>query len=563
MKFPIIYMDYPRDFRCWSKKGRGRTASSHYDVMSWDSLKAMPIGEIAADDCVLFSWACASTLPEDIEVVKALGFTFKTIAFTWIKLNKDGNIFKSLGYYTRCLGGQEKVFILHNSEVKYIELKELFKFWDDGVKIHTPNGWKSIYNMVTSKIKLPVKINCDGRSLTCSNNHKLFHKSISYKKQKRHIIDCNGIDDIKSLWEIYSRDGISLLFPTQSVEPKVPYLEYNGIYLSDDIGWLIGLFVADGDIGGRYKTQVRFSLNSEKDTALVDRICKIIDALDMVQDRFFNTILKASVFTYKNRKMKSVYFNKKIIADLIRKFVSGEYSQTKRLDLQLLFQTPSSFRKAFIEGIMDGDGYYEQGKYRRVTLCNLPLIEDISVLSESVGIPSRIRVHRPAEDYRDGFMRKNYIRYSFTLSFLYRGQTLALPMGGDGKTVPIHSFEETNKPETMYDLTVDGGCFIVNGLLSHNSNSEFVILSTRGKILKRVDKSISSVIITKRGRHSAKPPEARRRIVKLFGDLPRVELFARKPIDDYENQFFDGWTGTGLEWDGKSIEQFAKEQEND
>lgn len=35
-------------------------------------------------------------------------------------------------------------------------------------------------------------------------------------------------------------------------------------------------------------------------------------------------------------------------------------------------------------------------------------------------------------------------------------------------------------------------------------------------------------------RHSEKPAEVRDRIVRLCGDLPRVELFARKPADGWD-----------------------------
>lgn len=68
-------------------------------------------------------------------------------------------------------------------------------------------------------------------------------------------------------------------------------------------------------------------------------------------------------------------------------------------------------------------------------------------------------------------------------------------------------------------------------------NSEPCFLAVRGKP-KRVDKGVGQLIWTAKeddelviapvGRHSAKPKEVRERIVKLLGDLPRIELFARE-----------------------------------
>ncbi|WP_017728551.1 MT-A70 family methyltransferase [Halalkalibacterium ligniniphilum] len=54
-----------------------------------------------------------------------------------------------------------------------------------------------------------------------------------------------------------------------------------------------------------------------------------------------------------------------------------------------------------------------------------------------------------------------------------------------------------------------------------------------------IDRSISQIIFAPRGVHSAKPAEVRERIVKLVGDVPRIELFARERAP--------GWESWGLE----------------
>jgi len=71
------------------------------------------------------------------------------------------------------------------------------------------------------------------------------------------------------------------------------------------------------------------------------------------------------------------------------------------------------------------------------------------------------------------------------------------------------------------------------------SNPEFCLLGTRGDP-KRVAANVHSVIDAPVGGHSAKPPETRDRIVRLMGDLPRVELFCRGPAPE-------GWTVWGNE----------------
>jgi len=58
-------------------------------------------------------------------------------------------------------------------------------------------------------------------------------------------------------------------------------------------------------------------------------------------------------------------------------------------------------------------------------------------------------------------------------------------------------------------------------------NAEICLIATRGKP-KRQDKCVHQFIISPIEYHSKKPDETRERIVRLMGDLPRVELFARQ-----------------------------------
>ena len=65
------------------------------------------------------------------------------------------------------------------------------------------------------------------------------------------------------------------------------------------------------------------------------------------------------------------------------------------------------------------------------------------------------------------------------------------------------------------------------------SNAEICLLATRGHP-KRRDKGIHQFIISPIEAHSKKPDEARERIVRLMGDLPRAELFARQETEGWQ-----------------------------
>lgn len=74
------------------------------------------------------------------------------------------------------------------------------------------------------------------------------------------------------------------------------------------------------------------------------------------------------------------------------------------------------------------------------------------------------------------------------------------------------------------------------------SNAEICLLATKGKP-KRINNGIRQIIYEPIDKHSRKPNEVRKRIIKLMGDLPRVELFARE-----KKEGFDIW-GNELEND--------------
>ena len=70
--------------------------------MSIDELCALPVETLAEKDCLLFLWATFPQLPEALRLIRAWGFTFKTVAFVWLKLNKKSPTwFYGLGYWTR------------------------------------------------------------------------------------------------------------------------------------------------------------------------------------------------------------------------------------------------------------------------------------------------------------------------------------------------------------------------------------------------------------------------------------------------------------------------------
>ncbi|MFQ5985212.1 MAG: MT-A70 family methyltransferase [Alphaproteobacteria bacterium] len=108
-KYAVIYADPPWWFATYSAKGRGRCADAHFDCLGLDELLALPVETWAAKDSALFLWTTDPMLSQALEVIRAWGFKYKTVAFYWAKLNKaapglcftERDFFTGLGYWTR------------------------------------------------------------------------------------------------------------------------------------------------------------------------------------------------------------------------------------------------------------------------------------------------------------------------------------------------------------------------------------------------------------------------------------------------------------------------------
>ena len=98
-KYNIIYADPPWQYARSKVQG---AAEKHYRTMSVDDICQLPIAEICGKDCILFMWATFPQLKEALQVIKAWGFNYRSVAFVWLKQNKSGiGWFYGLGFWTR------------------------------------------------------------------------------------------------------------------------------------------------------------------------------------------------------------------------------------------------------------------------------------------------------------------------------------------------------------------------------------------------------------------------------------------------------------------------------
>ena len=110
-----------------------------------------------------------------------------------------------------------------------------------------------------------------------------------------------------------------------------------------------------------------------------------------------------------------------------------------------------------------------------------------------------------------------------TIPFLRQSFDVMKSWGFEYKTVAFVWIKRNRKSD---------GLFWGTGYWTR-ANSEICMLATRGNP-KRVSASVHRVIISRIEEHSKKPQESRERIVKLMGDVPKIELFARQKVDGWD-----------------------------
>ncbi|PZP69505.1 MAG: hypothetical protein DI604_17865 [Delftia acidovorans] len=95
-RFGAILADPPWSFRTFANDNVAPARGAQpYDVMSLNDIKALPVADVAAKDCLLFMWTVSHLQAEAVDVGRAWGFAPVSIAFVWDK----GRM--GMGYWTR------------------------------------------------------------------------------------------------------------------------------------------------------------------------------------------------------------------------------------------------------------------------------------------------------------------------------------------------------------------------------------------------------------------------------------------------------------------------------
>lgn len=98
--YHLVMVDPPWRFELYSEAGEEKSAQAQYATMSFDDIMALPVGDLARSDCVLWLWATAPLLPAALECVRRWGFDYATSG-VWVKRTVTGKMRWGTGYRLR------------------------------------------------------------------------------------------------------------------------------------------------------------------------------------------------------------------------------------------------------------------------------------------------------------------------------------------------------------------------------------------------------------------------------------------------------------------------------
>lgn len=115
--YHIIMADPPWDFALHSTKGGQKSAQKHYRCLPIDEIAAFPVQDLAAEHCALLLWGTAPMLAQQIRVMDAWGFRYKT-EMVWRKVTLNGKQTFGPGYIVR--GSHEPILIGTRGAPKFV-----------------------------------------------------------------------------------------------------------------------------------------------------------------------------------------------------------------------------------------------------------------------------------------------------------------------------------------------------------------------------------------------------------------------------------------------------------
>lgn len=166
-KYRTILADPPWDIHQRGKRG----ATIHYELMTLERIKAMPVAGLAEENAHLYLWTPNNIIPEALQVVKAWGFTYRNMLVwgkpklglgIYIRTSHESCIFATRGKAPVKFHAQPSFMFCaqqdhsHKPEEQFAVIQRLSEgpYLELFARRRTP-GWDSWGNEIDSDVIIP------------------------------------------------------------------------------------------------------------------------------------------------------------------------------------------------------------------------------------------------------------------------------------------------------------------------------------------------------------------------------------------------------------------------
>lgn len=243
------------------------------------------------------------------------------------------------------------------------------------------------------------------------------------------------------------------------------------ISVTDDLLWLIGLYIADGSSEGGVRVEFSLNCTTKKEAAV--RVKNIIQSIFGITD----------VIIKQTGKRLAVRISSKAVANMFRT-LCGHGAFNKKIPT--LFCGAEKSLMPMIKGVFDGDGHINLSK-NRISFCTVS--PSLAYQSQAILASNNILIS-VMQKKQSGFGNYPLFDCMIPAAHLRRfmdatgikgvidrdNKRNAKPNFTETSTnffVPVKSIKEIHEETEMHDLCVEGShSFIGNGLVCHNTFSE-------------------------------------------------------------------------------------------
>ena len=270
--------------------------------------------------------------------------------------------------------------------------------------------------------------------------------------------------------------------------------EYNGLKLTSELGWLVGMYLADG-----YETRGQLSICQDpvKSVDYYNHILEVlsnigIDCVYYTQHTYFSRHAPEVIYSETNPPLRRRTIRLKQGAykweSRIHTLFNGKYCNEKRLCPDYIHFN-DDFLKGLLAGIIDGDGTVANNRMCMIRMTSRALINQIREIGLHFGVffgnrypyiqsqRARIKQKRPMYSaiinmakHKDFFLSLPSIKIKkkftvFTYNEKYSNNKYVYKFGKVG----VRNMSKTYKPtNTVYDLSTESHTFVCNGVKIHN-----------------------------------------------------------------------------------------------